>query len=85
MKPEELIQKLTGAITLDQQVDTEFVSTGSFAINKAITGKYDGGVPIGAITQFRGAYSSGKSLFALSIIAEAQKKDFHVKFLEAIR
>ena len=48
------------------------ISTGSYALDD-ITGI--GGIPRGAITQFAGIQSSGKTLMALSTLAQWQKMD----------
>ena len=66
----------------DQLGDQEFLSTGSFALNKVISGDYFGGIPIGGITQFTGESSVGKTTFLTSIIREAQKKGYYCIYLD---
>lgn len=56
---------------------SEFVSIGSYAINKIISGRYDKGIPIGAITQIIGNSSTGKTVFATSILKHAQKAGYY--------
>lgn len=56
---------------------SEFVSTGSYAINKIISGDYKKGIPVGAITQIIGNSSTGKTVFATSILKHAQKLGYH--------
>lgn len=50
--------------------NTEFISTGSLSLNKALG---IGGLPKGRITEIYGPESSGKTTVALHVIAEAQK------------
>jgi len=61
----------------DQAPDLGFVGTGSYALNKIISGDYNKGIPIGMITQFHGEASSGKTVFATHILKEAQSKDYY--------
>lgn len=79
----ELLERLKGTVTLNEIGDVKYISTGSYALNKVITGRYDGGVPIGAITQLRGNSSTGKTLFATSILKEAQRLGYYAKLLDA--
>lgn len=54
------------------------VSTGSFALDIA-TG---GGFPYGAIIEYYGEESTGKSLLALKDIAESQAQGFHCAYID---
>lgn len=62
-----------------------FVGTGSYALNKVISGDYNGGVPIGAITEFYGESSTAKTVFITAILANAQKNGYHAKLLDTER
>jgi len=74
----DILAKLKDVSTLsDQEIMPDFVSTGSYALNKIISGKYDGGIPIGSITQFIGKASTAKTVFGTHILREAQKKDYY--------
>lgn len=54
---------------------TTFISTGSYAFDGILSGKIiDGGIPCGMITSIVGQSSSGKSLLAAMICANAQKQ-----------
>ena len=67
------MERLKNAGLLSEQVrDLGFVSTGSYALNKIISGDYMRGVPIGMITQFHGESSTAKTVFATHILKEAQ-------------
>jgi protein RecA len=80
---QELINRLKGAVTLNEVSNLKFISTGSYALNYVISGDYKKGVPIGAITQLRGSSSTGKTLFATTIIKEAQRLGYYTKLLDA--
>ena len=67
----------------DQQLDLGFISTGSYAINKVISGSYDKGVPIGYITQFMGESSTAKTVFVTQTLAEAQKNGYHTILIDS--
>ena len=56
-----------------------YISTGSYAFNGILSGKLiDGGIPCGRVTSIIGQSSSGKSLLAGMISANAQKKKYDV-------
>lgn len=77
-----LIKKLSELKKLDEVEATEFVPTGSYALNKVISGDYFNGIPIGGSTQLKGGNSTGKTLFAISILREAQKLGYHCKMID---
>jgi len=60
----------------------DYLSTGLLPMNKAISGKYDGGFPVGRITEIFGAESSGKTLLATRACIETQKRDGLAVFLD---
>ena len=80
----EILEKLKNPQTL-QETETSlgWISTGSLALNRIISGNYDQGIPVGAITQLRGDSSTGKTLFLTSILIEAQKKGYFTKLVDA--
>lgn len=51
-----------------------FISTGSFVLDLAISNRRNGGVPVGRITEISGLEGSGKSLLCSHIIANTQKQ-----------
>jgi len=84
MLRKELIEKLKNPKTLDQtETDLGWISTGCLSLNKIISGNYQNGIPIGAITQLRGDSSTGKTLFLTSILIEAQKLGYYTKLVDA--
>ena len=54
----------------------DYVNTGSYIVNAALTGSIFKGVPSGRITCLAGNPSTGKTYLALSICREAQKKGY---------
>ena len=74
----EVLARLKNAGLLSEVVpDLGFVSTGSYALNKIISGDYNKGIPIGMITQFHGESSTAKTVFATHILKEAQAKGYY--------
>ena len=73
----QVLDRLKNAGLLSEQpVDLGYISTGSFALNKIISGEYTKGIPVGMITQFHGESSSAKTVFATHILKEAQEKGY---------
>jgi len=84
MTDNELLNRLKDVGMLsDQPKDLGFVSTGSYALNRVITGRYHEGIPLGGITQFKGNSSSGKTVFVTHILREAQKKGYYAVLLDS--
>ena len=74
----DVLAKLKNASMLsEQELTPDLISTGSYALNKIISGKYNGGVPIGMITQFIGQASTAKTVFGTHILREAQRKGYY--------
>lgn len=74
----DLLKKL-GCLS-DEDPYNIFVPTGSYALNKVISGRYDGGVPVGGITQFGGESSTAKTVFVTNILSQAQKLGYYCIF-----
>ena len=54
----------------------DFISTGSYNLNRIISGSLFKGIAEKRVTALIGEEAVGKSLFALCVIREAQKKDY---------
>lgn len=67
------LYKIAGAPDENQDV-SDWLSTGYLPLNKAISGKYSGGLPVGRITEIFGGESSGKTMIATMAMIETQKK-----------
>jgi recombination protein RecA len=80
----DIILKLKNASMLsEQELTPELISTGAYALNKIISGKYNGGIPIGMITQFIGQASTAKTVFGTHILREAQRKGYHTVIIDS--
>lgn len=53
---------------------SDWLSTGVLPLNHAMSGQYEGGLPVGRITEIYGPPSSGKTLVATRAMIETQKK-----------
>lgn len=61
----------------------EWLSTGNFALNRALSGDFKRGIPLGKVSLFAGPSGSGKSFIAGNIVKEAQKAGYHVVYLDS--
>ena len=63
---------------------TEYwLSTGNYALNRALSGNFLHGIPLGKITLFAGPSGSGKSFIASNICLQAQLAGYHVLFIDS--
>jgi recombination protein RecA len=60
-----------------------WLSTGNYALNRALSGDFKKGVPLGKITLFAGPSGSGKSFIAGNITKQAQLQGYHVVYLDS--
>lgn len=67
------ITKEIGESDANQGV-SDWLTTGVLPLNKAMSGRYDGGFPVGRITEVYGAESCGKTLLATMAMIETQRK-----------
>lgn len=58
----------------DPSLITDWVSTGSTALDLAVSNRPNGGLPVGRIIELNGLESTGKSLISAHICANTQKK-----------
>ena len=81
---QDLLKKLKNAGLLSEALpDLGYVSTGSYALNKIISGNYTDGVPIGMITQFIGESSTAKTVFGTHVLKEAQAKGYYTMMVDS--
>ena len=78
---EDIINQICAAIpgaeilTQDQIAAVGFISTGNFALDYAISGRlWDGGAPLGRISEFYGPSSTGKTVIGTHLLQGCQKK-----------
>ena len=72
------IKKSTGAQEIEESSlakVTEYLSTGSYAINRVVSGSIYNGCPVGRISTIAGESQSGKSLLVANTIIEALKNN----------
>lgn len=80
----ELLKGLKGVKFLsDTDTDLGQISTRDYGLNKNISGKYSGGIPIGGITQFIGGASTAKTVFLTNVLAESQSLGYYTLFVDA--
>jgi RecA/RadA recombinase len=61
----------------------EYIDTGSYALNRLITGSIFGGLPAGRVVSFAGDSSTGKSFSIGLAIRDAQKKGYLVIYYDS--
>jgi recombination protein RecA len=76
MTPEVLERLQNAGLLAEQELDLGNVPTGTYALNKIISGDYHIGIPIGMMTQIHGESSTAKTIFVTHILIEAQKKGY---------
>ena len=63
---------------------TDWISTGSYALNYLISGDFQKGVPLGKVTVFAGESGAGKSYFAAgNIVKHAQDQGIFVVLIDS--
>ena len=79
-----VLDRLKNAGLLSEQVpNMGNVSTGSYALNKIISGDFTKGIPVGMITQFHGEASTAKTVFATHILKEAQAAGYYTMLVDS--
>lgn len=61
----------------------DYINTGNYILNAAMTGSIFKGVPSGRVLCLAGAKGTGKSYLSLSICREAQKKGYFVIYMDS--
>lgn len=69
----------------DDTKEQEFISTNVISLNLLLSGRVDGGIPIGKISMVSALSMLGKSLIALSVIKNAQKKGIYCVLIDTER
>lgn len=62
---------------------THWLSTGNYALNRALSGDFKKGIPLAKIALFAGPSGSGKSFIAGNITKQAQVQGYHVVYLDS--
>lgn len=61
----------------------DWLSTGNYALNRALSGDFMRGIPLGKISLFAGPSGSGKSFIAGNLVVHAQLAGYHVLYLDS--
>jgi len=61
----------------------EWLSTGNFALNRALSGDWEKGIPLGRISLWAGPSGSGKSFISSNIMVHAQAAGYHLLVLDS--
>ena len=75
------IHKEIGENDANQGV-SDWLTTGYLPLNKIMSGRYDGGFPVGRMTEVFGASSSGKTLMCVMAGIETQRNGGLFVFLD---
>lgn len=83
----DILKKIAGkveglSVVEAQGFDLGFVDTGSYAYNKIISGKFQGGYPIGSVIEIAGESSTAKTVFAIQALINAQQKGYYTVFID---
>jgi len=74
---DDIVKKLEGATVLSDEPEAlGFVDSGSYALNKVISGDFKKGYPIGSITEIYGESSTAKTVFLTHAFKGAQSKGY---------
>ena len=68
---------------IQEDEKTDFLSTNVISLNLLFSGRIDGGIPLGKVSMIASPSMLGKSLVALSLVKNAQKKGMKVVFIDS--
>jgi len=78
------ITKSIDGLSIGFHDPTDWISTGSYALNYLISGNFHRGVPMGKVTVFAGESGAGKSYFASgNIVRHAQEQGIFVVLIDS--
>lgn len=60
----------------------DWLSTGNYALNRALSGSFTKGIPLNRISGFMGPSGSGKSFIASNVMKSAQDAGYHLLVLD---
>jgi recombination protein RecA len=80
---DDICKRLDGANLLSEEGQVfGFVDSGSYALNKIISGDYNGGFPIGGITEIYGESSTAKTVFLTHAFKGAQQQGYYTVMVD---
>lgn len=65
------------------KVTEEWLSTGNYALNRALSGDFKKGIPLGKLTLFAGPSGSGKSFISANLCRQAQLEGYHILYIDS--
>jgi recombination protein RecA len=71
-----------GSVNVGIMRTTDWLSTGNYALNYAISGDFRKGIPLNRISLWAGPSGSGKSFISSNIMAQAQKDGYHILVID---
>lgn len=79
----KICRKVEGAAIVDAaDSNLGYVDSGSYALNKIMSGKFRGGYPIGSLIEISGESSTAKTVFIIHALINAQKEGFYAVFVD---
>ena len=78
----DLLKRLGVLGDQEDNYDLGSIPTGSYALNYVISGKFNGGYPIGRLIEIYGGASTGKTILLTHAIKEAQKLGYYTALLD---
>ena len=80
---DDICKRLDGANLLSEEGQVfGFVDSGSYALNKIISGDYNGGFPVGGITEIYGESSTAKTVFLTHAFKGAQRQGYYTVMVD---
>lgn len=71
------------SVSLGLKPPGEWWSTGNYALNKALSGSFTRGIPVGRITGFCGPSGAGKSYISSNVMKYAQQAGAHIVIMDS--
>lgn len=62
---------------------SEWLSTGNYALNRALSGSFTRGIPLNRISGFMGPSGAGKSFISSNVMKTAQDQGYHLLVLDS--
>jgi recombination protein RecA len=60
-----------------------WLSTGNYALNRALSGDFKKGIPLSKLTLFAGPSGSGKSFISANLCRQAQLEGYHILYIDS--
>lgn len=70
-------------VSVGFSVFNEWLSTGNYALNRALSGDFQKGIPLCKLSLLAGPSGAGKSFLASNIVLQAQRAGYHALILDS--